>query len=326
MTARNRVGLGTFPLAGVFNLISRADAERIIKTFIEEDGYFIDTAPMYGYGYVEELVGQVTKGRLRSKLSLSTKGGYIGIESKQTQISSQPADIIRECENSLKRLQTDYIDIYMIHQPDPNTPFEETIIALEKLQAQGKIRDIAVSNVSLDQLKRYNSTGKIKYIQNRFSLINRSINPEFAKYLLDHKILLIPYQTVERGQLTSRVFEKIRIPDSDLRSTKPDWEWERIFTIAEWVKLKLFPISRKLHLPLSNLAINWCLHQNFLSHVVVGTTNQEHLLLNLDASRFILAKDQIAEIDRAFRELQKLTKEKFGKEVHEFRGLNQNYY
>lgn len=323
---KNRVGLGTFPLGGVFSVVPTNEAQKIVRMFLEEGGYYIDTAPMYSYGYVEQLLGNTLQHLKRESYCLITKCGFIGIENKETIRSSKPDDVINECHKSLKRLKTDHIDIYLVHSPDPNTPFVDTIGAMEKLQKEGKVREIGVSNVSLDDLRQYNHSGKIKYIQNRFSLINQGINQEFSKYLTDHQISLIPYQAIERGQLTSKVFENYKLSESDLRSSKPEWEYERYAVIASWVKTVLFPIARKLHIPLSQLAISWCLHQSFVSWVQVGTSNQEHLILNLDSNDYKISPQTITDIDNSYRQLVNNIKEKYGKEIHEFRGLNNKYY
>jgi len=323
---KNRVGLGTFPLAGVFSVVPTDEAKKIVRMFIEEGGHYIDAAPMYAYGYVEELLGQTLKDYKRSEYCLMTKCGYVGVEDKKLIKSSKPKDVVEECERSLKRLKMDYIDIYLVHAPDLETPFADTVATLEDLQKEGKIKEFGVCNVSLGELKLYNQNGSIKYVQNRFSLINRGVDSEFAKYLTDSKIKLMPYQSIERGQLTSKIFENYKISESDLRSSKPEWEYERYAVIAEWVKNSLFPIARKAHVPLSQLAIAWCLAQPYVGWVQVGTTNQEHLVMNLDADKININNDLIREVDKSYRELETLVKERFGKEVYEFRGLNEKHY
>lgn len=182
---KNRVGLGTFPLVGVFKEIDKESTKNIVRQFINEGGYYIDTAPNYGFGYMENLLGEVLKEFSREKYYLITKCGYIDVEGKTFQTlvkSSKYEDVIRECDRSLKRLGLDFIDLYMVHNPDKNTPFDETMKALNKLKSQGKIGKIAVSNVSFDELQKFNEEGDIEYVENRFNLISRSLSPEFEKY------------------------------------------------------------------------------------------------------------------------------------------------
>ncbi|OGK24181.1 hypothetical protein A3A46_00530 [Candidatus Roizmanbacteria bacterium RIFCSPLOWO2_01_FULL_37_13] len=326
----NRVGLGTFPLAGVFNKITKEKAKELVKLFLKSGGYYIDVAPMYGFGEVEKLLGEVLKDFPRDQFYLITKCGYKDVEGKTFQTIPRGAkyeDVIRECEISLKRLNLNYIDLYFVHFPDPVTPFEETMKALNKLQEQGKIKEIGVSNVNLIELKEYQKYGKVKFIQNRFSLINRSINPEFQKYLLENKIGLIPYQVIDRGQITGKVFEGIdQLREGDLRIGRSDWLSEQLNLISRWVKNNLSPIAKRLKITLGQLSIAWVLHQNYLSFVIVGATNREFIPINLKANDIKLDKKTLEEIDIAYSKLEKEIKQKYGQTIREFRGLNEKYY
>lgn len=324
--SKNKIGLGTFPLAGVFEQVNQVEAENIVRTFLDNGGYYIDTAPLYGFGEVEKLLGKVLGNVPRDDHYLITKCGKIGIEEKKPIESSKYDDVIRECEKSLKRLEMDYIDLYQVHSPDLNTPFSETVEALTKLQEQGKIREIGVSNVLLEELKEYNRTGKIRSIENRFSLINRSIGKEFEQYLLENEISQIPYQVIERGQLTDKILQGIELREGDLRNSKPEWQPERLQAIVDWIKEKLNPIAQKMNVSLENLAISWALSQKFTDFVIVGATNTEELLVNMKSNEIVLGEDALKEIDRAYNELKEQIKEKYGKEVHEFRGLGEKYY
>ena len=326
MKKKNRIGLGTFPLAGVFSKVDKKEAERIIKTFIEKDGYYFDTAPMYGYGEVEKLLGKVLKSIPRRSYSIATKCGFIGIEDKNLTISSKYDDVIKECEKSLKRLKVDFIDLYFVHVPDPETPFSETIKALTKLQKDGKIKEIGVSNVSLEELKEYNKTRKIKYVQNRFSLINKSIDKTFENYFLKHKISLIPYQIIERGQLSDKIVRGIDLRDGDLRYTKPDWKIRRLKVITQWVDSKLKPIAKESGIRTEHLAIAWALHQPYVNFVILGATSTKQLLDNLRANEVKLSGNILREIDKAYKELEKLIKTEYRQGVHIFRGLNEKFY
>lgn len=326
---KNRVGLGTFPLAGVFSKITKAEAKDVVRKFINEGGYYIDTAPMYGFGKVEKLLGEVLKEFPRNSFFLITKCGYKNVEGKTFQTIPRGAtynDVIRECEISLRRLKQDFIDLYFVHSPDPVTPFDETIKALYKLQEQGKIIEIGVSNVNLKELKEYNKDGKIKFIQNRFSLLNRSINSEFQKYLLDNQTGLVPYQVIDRGQLTGSILEEVKLRDGDLRTGRLDWIPEKYQVIASWSKNNLLPIARRLGVTLGQLSVGWALHQPYLSFVIIGVTNQKYIPINLKANNLVLSKDVIKQIDRAYIILEESIKENYGQTIREFRGLNEKFY
>src|SRR3989338_2177253 len=241
---KNRVGLGTFPLSSVFNPIAKKDAEKIVQSFINQGGYYIDTAPLYGLGDVEELLGNALKDIPRKSYFLITKGGKVVTSDKQVIESGKFKDIVKECENSIRRLQVDHIDLYMINSPDPTTPFSVTMEAMRKLKKDGKILEMAVSNVSLNELKEYNKDGEITYVQNRFSLINRSINKEFSNYLLKNKIFLIPYHLLEIGLLTGIAFENFRLRNGDLRKVLYYWNEENQKIIFPWVRERLSLIAK----------------------------------------------------------------------------------
>jgi len=327
---KNRVGLGTFPLASVFSKITTKQAEDLVRLFLDKGGYYVDTAPLYGFGEVEELLGRVLKDYPRESYYLVTKCGYIDVEGKTFQTvqkSGKYDDVIRECERSLKRLGLDFIDLYFVHSPDPNTPFDEAMKALVKLRDEGKIKEIGVSNVNLEELKEYNKNGDVKYIQNRYSLINQSINKDFARYLLDKNIKLVPYQVIDRGQLTGKVYEGVgNLKDGDLRIGRSDWEPERLNVIAEWSKSKLALIAKKLGITLGQLSVAWALHQKYMGFVIVGVTNPEYVPINLKANDVVLSKEILSEIDSAYQVLETEIKNKFGMSIREFRGLNEKYY
>lgn len=327
---KNRVGLGTFPLADVFSHISRDGAKNIVRQFLDKGGYYIDTAPMYGFGEVECLLGEALSTYLRESYYVASKCGYIDVEDKTFQTiqkSGKYEDVIRECERSLKRLKVDYIDLYFMHSPDPKTAVDETMRAMIKLQEDGKIKEIGTSNVNLTELKEYNQSSKISFIQNRFSLLNRSIDAELEKYMVENFIKLVPYQVIDRGQLTGKVFEGVgKLREGDLRVGRSDWLPDRLNIIVDWVKSSLSPIAKKLGVTLEQLSIAWALHQKYVGFVIVGNTNPEYTEINLKANNIKLSSKTIAEIDKAYEFLEALVKEKYGQTIREFRGLNEKYY
>ena len=327
---KNRVGLGTFPLANVFSKITKDEAKEIVKKFLNESGYYIDTAPMYGFGKVEKLMGEVLNEFSRDQFYLITKCGYKDVEGKTFQTIPRGAkydEVIEECEISLKNLRQDFIDLYFIHSPDPAIPFNETMRALYKLQEQGKIKEIGVSNINLKELKEYNRGGKVRFIQNRFSLLNRSIDAEFERYLMDNSIKLVPYQVIDRGQLTGKIFEGIQnLNQGDLRIGRSDWLPEKINIIGNWIKTSLSPIAKRLGITLGQLSIAWALHQKYMGFVIVGLTNPNYIKINLKADTIKLDDKVIQEINSEYKKLETLVQSKYKQTIREFRGLNEKYY
>lgn len=325
----NKVGLGTFPLANVFSKVTKKQAENIVKTFLDQGGYYIDTAPLYGFGKIEKLLSKVLKNYPRNKYYLITKCGYTNVEGKTFQTvekSCKYKDVIRECERSLKRLRINCIDLYFVHSPDYETPFKETVRALTKLQKDGKIKEIGVSNVNLEELKEYNQSNKVKFIQNRFSLINQSIDQSFAKYLLEKNIKLIPYQPIDRGQLSDKSLDSLKLKEKDLRKGKSDWDSKVIKIIINWVKSEIHPLAKKINVKIEQLAIAWTLQQKYVHFPIVGATNIEQVKNNLWANKIKLSKTVLKEISKAYKNLETQIRIKYDQSVREFRGLNEKYY
>ena len=231
---KNRVGLGTFPLANVFNPITPVEAENVVRAFIDQGGYYIDTAPRYGNGEIETLLGRALHGVPRENYYLATKTVQHVNGDGTSFKSGRYDDVVRQIDNSLRRLNVEYVDLLMVHSPD-GVPIEETLRAMVELKKQGKAKELAVSNVNLAELQAYNRSGDIRYIQNRFSTINRSLSPEFEKYLLDTKIHLIPYHVLEIGLLTRIAFENHTLREGDLRGKLSYWNAENQNVIFEWV-------------------------------------------------------------------------------------------
>lgn len=323
---RNKVGLGTFPLVGVFNPIAPKEAGEIVKNFINQGGYYIDSAPLYGNGLVESLLGKVLKDFPRDNYYLITKT-IKTVDRKGNLIKSgKYDDVIRGMDYSLERLKLDYVDQLMVHNPVDDTPIEETLQALTDLQKAGKVKEISVSNVNLDELKSYNKSGKIKYVQNRFSLINRSLDKDFEEYLVKNKIYLIPYHLLEIGLLTGIAFENYKLRSGDLREQLPYWNKDNQELIFSWVRNRLSPLAKGMGITIGQLNIAWALSRKFIDFVVVGTTRQSYLSINLAANDIKLSDSLIDEIEKAYIDLESEIKTKFGKSVREFRGLNEKYY
>lgn len=326
MNHKNKVGLGTFPLVGVFNEINPKDAENLVRHFLDNGGYYIDTAPMYGNGEMEKLLGRVLKDYPRDKFYLISKTVYNVDNEGQLFKSGKYRDIIEQIDNSLSRLGVTYLDQLMVHSPDKNVEIDETLSAIEKIQSEGKAITLAVSNVDLGELKKYNKNGNIKYVQNRFSFISRSIDDEFEKYIVDSKIKLIPYHLLEIGLLTGIAFEDCKLRSGDLREKLPYWNAENQKVIFEFVREKLAPISKRLGITIGQLNMSWALSQKIIDFIIVGTTKTKYLDINLKANEIKLDSETLAELENIYLDFETNIKEKYNMSVREFRGLNEKYY
>lgn len=324
---KNKVGLGTFPLVGVFNEINSKDAENVIRHFLDNGGYYIDAAPLYGNGEIERMLGRVLKNYSRDSYYIITKTIKHVDEDGNIFKSAKYRDVIEQTDKSLERLGLDYVDQLMIHRPVDDTPVSETLSALEELQKRGKVVDLSVSNVNLSELKEYNKTNKIKYIQNRFSYISRSLSEDFEMYLLENNIKLIPYHLLEIGLLTDNVLDDgFKIREDDLRNKLPYWDKLNQEEIFRFVRDEMSPIAKEIGCTIGQLNMAWALKQKIIDFVIVGTTKTEYVDINLKANNIELSEEMLNRLETAYQDFKKYIEEKYNKSLREFRGLNEKYY
>jgi aryl-alcohol dehydrogenase-like predicted oxidoreductase len=280
------LGLGTFAIGGWF--WGGTDEKKSIEAIhasLDEGVTLIDTAPIYGFGRAEEIVGKALRGR-RDKAVIATKVGLRWNTDKgvfdgyadDASPSPTPAkyrihkylgpDSIRyEIEQSLRRLNTDYIDLYQTHWQEETTPIEVTMEALEKLRQEGKIRAIGVSNVSVEQLKRY---GAVASAQQKFSLLDRGIVKDgVVDYCMRNGIAILSYFSMEQGLLTGAMSPDRVFRDGDTRKTNSRFLPESIRRVNAIVA-EMRPFAEKYKATVPQAMIALTAHQPGITHVLVG--------------------------------------------------------
>ena len=259
------IGLGTFAIGGWF--WGGTDEQKSIEAIhasIDNGINLIDTAPIYGYGLSEEIVGKAIADR-RDKVILATKCGLVWNREKgifQTHADENgptgepskykiyqyldPSSIVEEVEKSLKRLKTDYIDLYQTHWQDSTTPIEDTMSALSKLKERGKIRAIGVSNVTVEQLQEYAKYGEIVSAQEKFSLLDSGIVEKgIVDYCVNNNLAILSYFTMEQGLLTGKMSpDRVFDAGDTRRSSDPLFSRENRQRINE-ILTKLDPFTAK---------------------------------------------------------------------------------
>ncbi len=208
------IALGTNAVGG-YNLYPNLDEEQgkdVVRQAINHGINLLDTAYIYGPERSEELVGEVVKEYPREQIKVATKGSHEFDENQEVHQNNQPEYLKQQVENSLKRLQTDYIDLYYIHFPDDNTPKDQAVAALQELKEQGKIKAIGVSNFTLDQLKEANKDGYVDVVQLEYNLLHRE-NEAVLQYCVDHQITFIPYFPLASGILAGKYDENTKFSD-----------------------------------------------------------------------------------------------------------------
>ncbi len=304
------VGLGTFAIGGWFwGGTDEKKSIQAIQASLDSGVNLIDTAPIYGFGLAERIVGKALKGR-RDKAVIATKVGlrwdtdkgiFDGYADDKSP-SKEPAkykihkylgpDGIRfEVEQSLKRLGTDYIDLYQTHWQEPTTPIEVTMETLEKLKAEGKIRAIGVSNVSLEQLKRY---GKVASAQERFTLIDRSlVKKGLADWCVSNSIAILSYFSMEQGLLTGTMSPGRKFNDGDTRKTNPLFAPESISRI-NGIVAELRPFAEKYKATVSQVVIALTASQRGITHVLVGARDAAQAKENAGGGCIQLSREDLA--------------------------------
>ncbi|MFC1920663.1 aldo/keto reductase [Chloroflexota bacterium] len=272
----------------------------VINHAIDQGINFIDTADGYDKGNSEIFIGKALKGK-RSKTLIATKFGVPMGESPNQRGGSRHY-IIEAVEASLKRLQTDYIDLYQIHFPDSSTPIEETMRALSDLVQSGKVRYIGCSNFAAWQLTEALWTSKVNHlhtfvtIQPRYNLLYREIERDLVPCCQSYDIGIFPHSPLAGGFLTGK-YKKGKMPE-DSRLSAPNSSYERIFTDANWEKLAKFDAfaSARGH-TMGDLAIAWMLSRPYISTVIAGARKIEQVDANVAAAAWKLTPEEVAEVD-----------------------------
>ena len=262
---------------------------------------YIDTADMYGQGHSEELVGKALKSK-RAQVIIATKFGWV-IGDGPNEGGASRYYIMKAVDASLRRLQTDYIDLYQIHLPDPTTPIEETLRALDDLVRAGKARYIGCSNFAAWQLCEALWTSKVNNLQSfvtvqpRYNLLERQIETELVPCCQAYNIGVIPWGPLVGGFLTGK-YRKGQEAPTGARLSQPYPLYDNIFTEANWNKLtKLETFATEHGHTVGELAITWLLAKPWISTVIAGARKIEQVSANVTAAEWKLTAEEVAEVD-----------------------------
>ena len=258
----SRVGLGTWAIGGwMWGGTDEDESIRTIHAAVERGINLIDTAPAYGFGRSEEIVGRAIADRdMRSRVVIATKTGIEWKDGKVFRNASRDR-ILREATDSLRRLRTDYIDIYQVHWPDPLVPLEETAEAMQTLLEQDKIRAIGVSNFSTAQIERFRRVAKLHVVQPPYNLFERKIEKELLPYCRESGLASLTYGALCRGLLSGKLQEDAHFDGDDLRLTDPKFRPPRYAQHLAAVR-RLDQFARQRYgKRVIHLAVRWLLDQ-----------------------------------------------------------------
>jgi len=296
------VAIGTWAIGGwMWGGTDEVESIATIRSAFEHGINIVDTAPVYGFGRSEEIVGKaIAEGRLRSEVLIATKAGLQWDGGKVSRNASR-ARILQEVEDSLRRLRTDYIDIYQVHWPDPLVTIEETAGAMLTLLEQGKIRAIGVSNFSVVQMERFRHVAPLHVLQPPYNLFERGIEADLLPYCRKNKIVTLGYGALCRGLLSGRMRPDTVFDGDDLRRTDPKFLEPRF---AQYVAAvgKLDQLARKrFGKRVIHLAVRWMLDQG-ITTALWGARHPNQLQPVDEVSGWSLDASAKAEIDRILRE------------------------
>src|SRR5258708_2033718 len=296
------VALGTWAIGGwMWGGTDEAQSISTIRAALEHGINVIDTAPAYGFGRSEEIVGKaIAEGRLRSRVVIATKTGLEWVHGRVFRNASR-ARILREVEESLRRLRTDHIDIYQVHWPDPLVTIEETAEAMNTLFVQGKIRAIGVSNFSVAQIERFRRVAPVHVVQSPYTLFERGVEADLLPYCRNNRIATFGYGALCRGLLSGRMRPDTTFDGDDLRRSDPKFVEPRFTEYLAAVR-RLDGIARGcFDKRVIHLAIRWMLDQG-VTTALWGARHPEQLQPVRETTGWQLDGPTQAVIDRILHE------------------------
>jgi aryl-alcohol dehydrogenase-like predicted oxidoreductase len=278
------------------------DSIRAIQTALDHGINWIDTAPIYGMGHSEEIVGRAIKGRLNRPL-IFTKCNFVWNENREVTRSLKRESILKECEDSLRRLQTDVIDLYQLHWPDPEPDIEEGWAAMAELQKAGKVRWIGVSNFKPAQMARLQSIAPITSLQPPYSILSPEIETEILPFCRTHNIGVIVYSPMKSGLLSgSMTRERIaKMPEDDFRQRTASFKEPLLTRNLNLVEL-LREIGRRHGRGPGEVALAWTLRRSEVTGAIVGMRSPQQADGVVGAADFRLSNGEVDEIAIFLRE------------------------
>lgn len=293
------------------------DAVEAIRSAYDKGVTSIDTAPAYGQGLSEKIVGEAIKDLPRDQVQILTKFGLRWDTSKGKHFfDSRDNDgkeiamhkyagkegVIKECEDSLRRLGTDYIDLYQIHWPDPTTPIPETMEAVRQLKEEGKIRHAGVCNYSVEQFREAEETVELVSNQVPYSMVRRGIENEVVPYSIANNKSILAYSPLQRGLLTGKMNPGYSFDEGDTRAGEFYFSDENIRRTNRFLD-EIKPIAEDKDATLAQLVISWTIHQPGITVALVGARNPEQSVQNARAANLKLEKSEIDFINGKLHDL-----------------------
>lgn len=268
------IGFGSWAAGGDWGGQDDQSTTEAVRAALDAGVTFFDTAPVYGKGRSEEVIGKAL-GSDRGNIVLATKCGRVWDKGMKVTNNGSYASILREVEDSLRRLGTDYIDLYQMHWPDPNTPAEETMRAMDKLVQDGKIRYVGVSNYDVSLLEKSLTVRHIDSLQPPYSILRPAVEKEILPYCLEKGIGVVSYSALTSGLLSGKYTYDTTFAENDWRSRNKAHTVDLKSNVDRAERLKV--IASRFGITLPQLAVAYILMHPAITSAIVGVRKPDHL-------------------------------------------------
>lgn len=295
------VAMGCWPIAGITSLnVNRKDSLQTLQAALDSGVNFFDTAYAYGVtGESERMLGEVIRSS-RDRVVIATKGGIHRVGTGQD-YDARPETLKRECDESLQRLQTDYVDLYYLHAPDPQTPIEDSADAIAALVRSGKVRAAGASNMTTEQLDRFHKVCPVAAVQPHYNMLQREIEATIIPWSLENGASVCVYWPLMKGLLAGKLPRDHQFSAGDGRAKYPMFQGE------EWTRNQDFldrlrRIAAAVDLTVSQLVIAWTLQQPGITAALCGAKRAWQIEETAAAIEVELNADTLQQIDEALLE------------------------
>lgn len=294
------IALGT-NFVGGYNLygdVNEEEGKQTVRDALDAGVTMLDTAFIYGPRRSEELIGEILNEYKREDVVIATKAAQRELDNGDMVIDNSPEFLKQAVDDALDRLQTKYIDLFYIHNPDEDTPKDEAVEALYEMKVQGKIKAIGVSNFSVEQLAEANKNNQVDVIQNHYNLLNREAEKEMLDYTSANKITFIPYFPLAAGLLAGKYDKNTKF--EDLRANLPFYQEDQFKENLDKVD-KLIELARKYDEDVAQLVLAFYLTRPSLDVIIPGAKKGEQIKENMRAADIELDPKDVEYIDEIFK-------------------------
>ncbi len=312
------IGIGCWNFGGDWDSMDDKKSSRIIHAAIEKGINFFDVAPVYGYGHSEMVLGAALKeGSHRNKVLIASKGGLLWNEKHETRNNLSKASLLKEIDATLTRLQTDHVDIYQMHWPDPNVPLEETAEALEEMKRAGKIRYVGLSNFSQTDVEKMMEYTDVHCQQSLYNMLERNTDSYHSiplEYKTEKEVLpnvrkfgqaFLPYSPLFQGLLAGKFHSGTNFSENDIRNANPKLAgpaFRQYFDGAEQIK----GIAEEYGKPMNEVALNWLRQKEEVTSIIGGASTVEQLEQNIQCTTWDIDDEMMGKINKVLEPFENL--------------------